>query len=327
MLSGDNGILQKSTEAKRTTEIAEIIETAQMDILGKQTENHGSLSEAELIQILTSSDYNTQGTLSDEESILDRTLTSKDGKYEIPVSKIFRGTLSNIEESITDKINSKIGTVVNGYSAQDLEWQVYYADDNETFLISTTSAKSNWKVPIRGETKSSDYNGSADVKNSNYGANWNNKWLQECSTDSILENAKATAYLCDSSNWSEYVNSPATYAVGGPTIELFIASWNKSQGTNISLLDNELTSVGFDYVSGISYPEPQTSTNNGAYNCGDNVWISSPHKLRDGSDLFCVYGYGSLGAMSNGTSAGIRPIVSIPTSKINISEDTVTVLP
>ena len=94
MLSGDNSILKRTTDAKEKTERQAIIETAQMDIIGKQTENHGRLSADELEEILTVSTYNTQGTLSNEENILERTLTSKDGKYEIPVSEIYNGNLT-----------------------------------------------------------------------------------------------------------------------------------------------------------------------------------------------------------------------------------------
>lgn len=89
--------MQKATQSKEITERAEIIENAQMDILGKQTENHGSLSEDELIEILTSTNYTTQGTLSTEETILDKTLTSKDGKYKILVSEIYNGSLKEKE--------------------------------------------------------------------------------------------------------------------------------------------------------------------------------------------------------------------------------------
>ncbi|MBR1540869.1 MAG: hypothetical protein IJ629_07000, partial [Clostridia bacterium] len=91
MITGDNGILKRATEAKEKSERLEIIETAQIDIAGKQIQNDGSLSEEELVEILTSSEYNTKGTLSDngEESVLDKILTSSDGQYQIPVSEIY----------------------------------------------------------------------------------------------------------------------------------------------------------------------------------------------------------------------------------------------
>ena len=87
---GEGGILRRAQTAKDVAAKEDIIERAKTDILGKQIENNGSLSEEELTEILTSTNYNTQGTLSEngEESILDKTLTSKDGKYEIPVREI-----------------------------------------------------------------------------------------------------------------------------------------------------------------------------------------------------------------------------------------------
>ena len=89
MLSGDNGILQRATQSKEKTERAEIIETAQMDILGKQTENSGDITENELKEILIK-----YGALSkDEENILDKILTTTKGNYEIAVSEIYNGEL------------------------------------------------------------------------------------------------------------------------------------------------------------------------------------------------------------------------------------------
>lgn len=66
--------------------------------MGKQAENKGNLSESELEEILTSNSYNTKGTLSNngEESILEKTLTSSDGKYTILVSEIYPGPLTNV---------------------------------------------------------------------------------------------------------------------------------------------------------------------------------------------------------------------------------------
>ena len=89
MLSGDNSILQRTTQSKEKTERAEIIETAQIDILGKQTESLGKISEKELKEILIK-----YGALSeDEENILDKTLTTTKGNYEITVSEIYNGEL------------------------------------------------------------------------------------------------------------------------------------------------------------------------------------------------------------------------------------------
>ena len=53
MLTGDNGILQIATEAKIVTEKSQIIENAQVDVLGQQTENNGNnITKKQLTTIL-----------------------------------------------------------------------------------------------------------------------------------------------------------------------------------------------------------------------------------------------------------------------------------
>ncbi len=138
MLSGDNGILQRATTAKENTERAEIIETAQMDILEKQTENHGSLSADELEEILISPNYNTQGRLSNEEKILERTLTSKNGKYEIPVSEIYNGSLSNTTPSVVTDYSNEVKTALaegKYVTYKNKPYVVLYNDDNGIEIV------------------------------------------------------------------------------------------------------------------------------------------------------------------------------------------------
>ena len=130
-LSGPNGILSNATKAREENAKAEVIDQARVDILEKQTEKMGESPTAdELEQILTPK----YGTLSNEENILDRTLTTKDG-YQIPVRDIWNGTLSGAstggiqvgekaEEDTT--INGEEGaynnpTIPKGFKAVDTE--------------------------------------------------------------------------------------------------------------------------------------------------------------------------------------------------------------
>ena len=89
------------------------------------------------------------------------------------------------EESAVDSINSKIGTVVSGYTAGNLEWQVYYADERETFLISTTVVETSYDIPATGY-----YDGG------HYITNWNAKWLSKSPDFSNSLNARKTVYMC-----------------------------------------------------------------------------------------------------------------------------------
>ena len=138
MLSGNNGILQKATIAKENTDREAIIETAKMDILSKQTENHGSLNADELEEILTSPNYNTQGSLSNEEAILNKTLTSKDGKYEIPVSEIYNGTLSSSVLTFAIDYGSKTAQTIevgDDLTIETENFRVIRKDNNTIYAI------------------------------------------------------------------------------------------------------------------------------------------------------------------------------------------------
>ena len=84
---GENGIISKAKEGKIKTEIASIKEEIQIDIIGKQAENDGNISDDSLKEILEK-----YGTLSDEEKLTDKTLTTTEGNYEIKVSDIFNET-------------------------------------------------------------------------------------------------------------------------------------------------------------------------------------------------------------------------------------------
>lgn len=137
---GEGGILRRAQTAKDVAAKEDIIERAKTDILGKQIENNGSLSEEELTEILTSTNYNTQGTLSDngEESILDKTLTSKDGKYQILVREIYNGNLTTGVVGVTITYCGDEYTIQRGVKITDwLDSQNidYYVNENSNSIV------------------------------------------------------------------------------------------------------------------------------------------------------------------------------------------------
>ena len=89
MLSGDNGILQKATDAKQTSERAEAKEQAQMDIMAyisDKTANHqdASLDDTKIKDILTEKSYVKEAG--------DTSFTTKKGEYIIPYSELYVAT-------------------------------------------------------------------------------------------------------------------------------------------------------------------------------------------------------------------------------------------
>lgn len=86
-LMGDNGLITRANDAKIATEIADIKEQIQTEILSEQAGNQGNILDSSLETILLK-----YGTLSNEEKLIDKTLTTTKGNHEIKVSDIFNGT-------------------------------------------------------------------------------------------------------------------------------------------------------------------------------------------------------------------------------------------
>ena len=99
MLSGDNGILQRATDAKTRTERQSIIEQARTDILGYQVENKGGDLEKSQLKSVLDKYFNNVPTveeLPEGEELLNLELTTLDkyGTHAIKVSEIYNGNIA-----------------------------------------------------------------------------------------------------------------------------------------------------------------------------------------------------------------------------------------
>ena len=92
MLTGNNGILQRAGEAKKSTERAEIIESAKLDILSQIAENKGkSITEMEFKTVLNNYFSDVPNSFTSDLSELN--LTSIKGGYIINAKEIYDGKL------------------------------------------------------------------------------------------------------------------------------------------------------------------------------------------------------------------------------------------
>ena len=84
---GENGLFKIAKQAAKDYEIAAIKEQIITDVYDKQAHNKGDVSEDNLKEILEK-----YGKLSEEENLMDKTLTTSEGNHKIKVSDIFNGT-------------------------------------------------------------------------------------------------------------------------------------------------------------------------------------------------------------------------------------------
>ena len=181
------------------------------------------------------------------------------------------------------------------------EWSVFYEDTTNgyVFLISTNNvgnttltnngdvAKANassvykiFKLGASGYTLNSSYNNSLAVANlvNNYGAY------------ASPTNSKITSYVVG--------------AIGGPTIELFVAAYKAKVGTNIPI---GTSTYGYT-VNGTYF---QKITNDGFYsNSGYSYWLASPSNGAATDDVIYVGG-GYVENYYYYGSYGLRPVVCL----------------
>ena len=157
-------------------------------------------------------------------------------------------TISEIVNNPTEYYGKYVNYTVPEGGDPNVKWQIFYADDENIYLIADDYIEYNY-APIKkvDETeymvnKMTDneknyqlaftdiinaYNGITDITDSRI-----KKWLrliEECTEEYVQDSGqlKALAYLLDISIWNEkYKNDYADYTIGGPTIELFNASYN-----------------------------------------------------------------------------------------------------
>lgn len=143
MLSGDNSILQRATDAKQISERAEAKEQAQTDIMAYIADKTANHQDASL------DDDKVKEILSDNKSYVkeagDTSFTTKKGEYEIPYSELYMS--NNQEDNVSPEIkygyanNSGVvdsdtlivGDIINYYydiTKSPIQCEIIYNDES-----------------------------------------------------------------------------------------------------------------------------------------------------------------------------------------------------
>ena len=159
-LMGDNGLITRANDAKIATEIADIKEQIQTEILGKQAGNQGSISDSSLKTILEK--YGTINYEEDGKTI--KSITTTKGNHEIAMADIWSGTTNNTNNTIvadgswngtvnTPKIdgtgltavywNGTEWTKLTGASSQE-EWNKWYDYSKQNWANAQSADGSMW---------------------------------------------------------------------------------------------------------------------------------------------------------------------------------------
>ena len=338
-LTGENGILKKASEAKDKTQIADVIERVQTDILGLETNNGQKISKEELRKILEKYFEEVPDPLPDDLTTLTLKSKQKYGGQKIEVSKIYNGGLIVTAESITaDEYGAYVnyGIDINNNGKTDDDWKIFYKDsEDRIFLIaadyvpdtckaltdSTAKAKMTQSGQLGKECCYRWANSSAAEYhcNDNHNKSLNNLKAQCSFLEIFMPNeglcTNGTHYYCSdhvgndgtggdanarcasalqcTENWRPFIDGStkrycADYAIGGPTLEMWVASWNEKHGNNSSdvekkeLYANGNGNYGY-YVGAQEQSTDPNATFTSATGYNDELYF--PHKEQDNLNL------------------------------------------
>ncbi len=188
------------------------------------------------------------------------------------------------------------GKVVTDYQTGTSNvWEIFYADNNNVYLI-TRNNIGDKMLTITGYNGTSDFNGSETFKTKfpAVQAGWLNKTYTPSASGagtlnytSTNPNMKATEYLLDSSVWNtNYKTNKADWAIGAPTLELFVAAYNK-KFTDKAVTIETPTGYGYKHDDALynenSLP-PSDSVTTGTeksniFNHGYLYWLACPSSV------------------------------------------------
>ena len=278
-LTGDNGILNQAGKAKDKTTEAESIERVQVEVAGSYGLD-GTIDKDQLnknlgnIAGLKIGESNFGG----ENIVKELPATVTLNGYDIGIDA--NGGVEKIPEIIA-KIRANpqayYGKKVTNYKASDSDtntYRIFYVDKDNYFKdgYNTIYLKADFSGDVSCST-SYDVSQTLIKRMNPLWATKGNTVAAKTTTISN-ENEQAAAWLCDPSKWTAYCDTDkANYAIGGPSVEMYVKSYNQTHGDN---------ALGCQYQThdapGYGYKVKGTIQNSGWYTNSNTLDYSMTYK-------------------------------------------------
>ena len=195
------------------------------------------------------------------------------------------------------------GKKVTNYTAGGKTYRIFYIDTEGKFGDkNTVYLKADW---TSNDTILSNYIGytPSGTDLATY-KKLNPSWAAQrgSSTSSWNDNEYAAAWLCSPSQWTTYVDSTkANYAIGGPSVEMHVASYNQVPHTQIG-----------NYTLGATYRE--TSVPGYIYTLNGVQSTISKDDYYTGDNSLDYTGYNSMYCGKNGSKGSYNWWLASPSS-------------
>ena len=258
------------------------------------------------------------------------------GKVSTSVSTTCTVTVTKTKVRLTaDQIAANketyYGAVAQNYTQGGLTYRIFYVDTEGNFGdgANTIYLKADYKT----NTTLTDYISYVPEGNDlEVYKKMNPSWAAQrgsIAPASWNNNERAAAWLCSPSQWTDYIDSTkATYAIGAPSVEMYVASYNDVPHTKGNY------KLGATYRA-TSYPGyiytlngKQSTISNSDYYTGDNTldnqgynnmyskssywWLASPSSYS--SNYVCSVNSSNLSNNYYYYAYGVGPLVSLPST-------------
>lgn len=248
-------------------------------------------------------------------------------------------------KEIKDNASTYYGSKVTNYTANGIsDWKIFLSDGDSVYLISSDYLAED-KVPatkggntfykgayekgisLRPVAKDSNYSaGTNSISNQNLAVNWIETYVESC--NSSEDNMKAVAYLLDTDVWNVYKTDKALYAIGGPTIEMLMQSYNEKYNVDYQADVTNENGYQISNDGGQTWSDSckdMLDKNDTLYVLGRNagaygMWISSPAAVGKYQLLFSNYNGGVGNYYFDDPDNGLRPVVCL-SSEISIMKN------
>ena len=337
-LTGDNGILNQAGKAKDKTTEAESIERVQVEVAGSYGLD-GTIDKDQLnknlgnIAGLKIGESNFGG----ENIVKELPATVTLNGYNIGIDA--NGGVEKIPEIIA-KIRANpqayYGKKVTNYKASDSDtntYRIFYVDKDNYFKDGYNTIY--LKADYTGDGSCSTSYDASQTLIKRMNPLWATKGNTVAAKTTTIsnQNEQAAAWLCDPSKWTAYCDTDkANYAIGGPSVEMYVKSYNQTHGDDALGCQYQT-----NYVPGYIYKVNNTIQNDGWYTnsnildysmtyksmyCGEkgnktgDWWLASPSASNP--DRVCyVSGLNARLRLSGyNYSFGVSPLVSLKSSFI-----------
>ena len=225
------------------------------------------------------------------------------------------------------------GSTVTNYNANEIEWKVFYATTDRIYLIASDYVHYS-KLTNAYKNGASCYNTGTHPYSYYWASSGPTSLEATGRQDGIFmatgytlkssnTNSRCVSGLLNTNNWKDFVDTNyADYAIGGPTLNMYIASWNAKGYTTLYTNTNtdgyyvgtsanptdysaDMSSDTAGYGDTLYYPHQSSYSNCSGY------WLAAPSD-NENYHLMSVYYYGTVDNFSFlNNDFGVRPLVSL----------------